>query len=165
MIKEWLRNAIGSRALEKSAQEVAKFVEGMEAMTARDIGVIAAVATVVRVNMENHGVLPEGLLWEGELPSVEDLAEYQLRLNKLARDFARKGLGADSAAAMVWSYSLRSLNVSDLRPLGRRLWAALKRGFPHVEAALKQGETEKGEPFDDRVWKEWRNIPVGLEPE
>ena len=84
---------------------------------------------------------------------------------KQLRDFARKGLGADSAAAMVWSYSLRSLNVSDLRPLGRRLWAALKRGFPHVEAALKQGETEKGEPFDDRVWKEWRNIPVGLEPE
>ena len=165
MIKEWLRAAVGTRALEKSAQEVTKFVEGMEAMTARDVGVVVAVATVVRVNMENHGVLPQGLLWEGELPSAEELGEYQLRLNKLARDFARKGLGVDSAATMVWSYSLRSLNVPDLRPLGRRLWAALKRGFPHAEVALKQGETEKGEPFDERVWEEWRNIPVGLEPE
>ena len=165
MIKEWLRATVATRALEKSAQEVTKFVEGMEAMTAQDIGVVAAVATVVRVNMENHGLLPEGLLWGGNLPSAEDLGEYQLRLNKLARDFARKGLGADSAAAMVWSYSLRSLNVPDLRPLGCRLWAALRRGFPHVEAALKQGETDKGEPFDDRVWEEWRNIPVGLEPE
>ena len=72
---------------------------------------------------------------------------------------------ARTAAAMVWSYSLRSLNVPDLRPLGRRLWAALERGFPHVEAALKQGETEKCEPFDNRVWEEWRKIPVGLEPE
>ena len=75
----------------------------------RDIGVVVAVANVVRVNMENHGVLPEGLLWEGALPSAEELGEYQLQLNKLARDFARKGLGVDSAAAMVWSYSLRSL--------------------------------------------------------
>jgi hypothetical protein len=165
MIKEWLRAAVGNRALEKSTREVTGFVEGLEAMTVRDIGVVVAVANVVRVNMENHGVLPEGLLWEGALPSAEELGEYQLQLNKLARDFARKGLGEDSAAAMVWSYSLRSLNVPYLRPLGRRLWAALERGFPHVEAALKQGETEKGEPFDNRVWEEWRKIPVGLEPE
>lgn len=164
MIKGWLLERMRGRALAAGAREVAQFVEGLAAIGDADMGVLLAVAAVIRVNMETHGVLPEGVFTEGPLPDAEALGTYQLSINRLARQFRRMGNATDSAAAMVWSYSLRCLNVPELRPLGRRLWGELARGVPHAKAALAQGEREKGEALPPRVWREWRLVPVGLEP-
>ena len=153
------------RALSAGAREVERFVRALEAMEDEDLGILVAVTAAVRANFETHGVLPEGLFADTALPSVEALGVHQMKINKVARQFTRMGRKTDSAAAMVLSYSLRCLNVPELRPLGRRMWAALSRGFTHAEEALRDGEEERGAPFPDRVWKEWRAIPVGLEPE
>ena len=72
------------------------------------------------------------------------------------------GLASDTNAAMIWSYTLRCLNVPELRPLGVEMWVELKRGFPHVKEALEKGE-EKGEPFPERVWAEWKSVPAGFD--
>ena len=61
------------------------------------------------------------------------------------------------------SYTLRCLNVPELRPLGVEMWSELRRGFPHVEDALSEGEKEKGGPYPGRVWSEWKRIPAGFE--
>ena len=163
-MKDWIFGKIQTRALHVGAREVEKFVGGFKAMGNRDIGVILAVATVIRINLETHGVIAEGVFTDGPLPSTETLGKYQLEINKLARQFRKMGLDSDSAGAMVWSYTLRCLNVPELRPLGNDLWAELKRGFPHVEGALKEGEAEKGKPFPEWVWAEWGMIPAGLDP-
>ena len=165
MIGDWLRGKIGRHASHAGAREVERFVGGLEAAGDHDLGVLVAVATAVRINLEAQGVLPEGLFQDHTLPSAEKLGAYQWRINRVTRQFARMRLETDAVAANIWSYSLRCLNVPGLRPLGRRMWVELARGFPHVEDALRIGEQEKGEPFPPRVWQEWGMVPSGLESE
>lgn len=165
MIKSWLSGMMEDRALKSSAKEVGRFVDGLRRTADRDLGVIVGIATVVRVNMETHGVLPEGLFQRRALPPSRELGLLQMRLNGVARQFAKARQQADATGVMVWSYSLRCLNLPGLEPLGRALWAELARGFPHVEEALDEGEERNGTPFDRRVWDEWRLVPPGLEPE
>jgi len=61
------------------------------------------------------------------------------------------GLASDATAAMIWSYTLRCLNVPELRPLGVEMWVELKRGFPHVEEALEKGEAAQGMDLSGRA--------------
>jgi hypothetical protein len=159
-----LRAWMQERALNKSAEEVTRFLDGLRATSDRDMGLLVAVATVVRVNMETHGVLPEGLFDDEQMPSTETLGILQIRINRVSGQFKRSGNGLDAAGALIWSYSLRCLNVPELRPVGRAIWTELVRGHPHVEDSLKTGETEIGRRYARRVWSEWGMVPVGLEP-
>ncbi len=163
MLKDWFFGKVGDQALSSGAKEIEKFNAGLKAMSDEDIGTLIAVATVIRINFETNDVIPEGVFAEGPLPSVDAIGRYQLRINKVARQFRKMGLETDSGGAMVWSYTLRCLNVPELRPLGVEMWSQLRRGFPHVEDALRQGEKEKGEPFPGQVWSEGKRIPAGFE--
>ncbi len=163
MLKDWFFGKVRDQALNSGAKEIEKFNAGLKAMRDEDIGTLLAVATVIRINFETNDVIPEGVFADGPLPSVDAIGGCQLRINKVARQFRKMGLETDSGGAMVWSYTLRCLNVPELRPLGVEMWSELRRGFPHVEDALRQGEKEKGESFPGRVWAEWKRIPAGFE--
>ena len=163
MLKDWFLGQVRPQALASSTKEVEKFVSALKSMGDKDLGSMLAIATVLRINFESHGVLAQDVFGDGALPSTEVLGGYQLEINRLSRQFRKMGLATDAAAAMVWSYTLRCLNVPELRPLGLEMWAELKRGFPHVEEALKKGEEEKGESFPRRVGSEWKMIPVGFD--
>ena len=162
MLKDWFFAKVRDQALGSGTKEIEKFNAGLKAMSDEDIGTLLAVATVIRINFETNGVIPEGVFEEGTLPSVDAIGSYQLRINKVARQFRKMGLETDSAGAMVWSYTLRCLNVPELRPLGVEMWAELRRGLPFVKEALNEGEKEKDEPFPDRVWSEWKMTPAGF---
>ena len=164
MVVAQLKAFMRDQALNAGRKDLDRFNDGLRAMSDQDVGVIVAVATVIRVNMEIQGYLPEGLFNKNNLPSTDNLGRYQLDINKVARQFTKMRQPTDSVGAVVLSYSLRSLNVPELRELGRDMWSELVRGFPHVEKALKDGETEKGEKFPESVWQEWDKIPLGLEP-
>lgn len=163
VITGWLRERMRERAFHASEAELKAFVEKLGRLGDRDVAVILAVATAVRVNMEENGLLPAGIFDADTLPEAEALARYQISINKVVGQFERLGKPLDAAGARVWSYSLRALNVGGLRPRGRALWAELARGFPHVEAALGEGEVERGDAFPERVWAECRRVPLGLE--
>jgi hypothetical protein len=163
MLKDWLLGKVSSRALDSSTKEVDKFVTALKGLGDRDLGAIVAIATVLRINFESHDILARDVFGDGALPSTETLGRYQLEINRLSRQFRKMGLASDVTAAMIWSYTLRCLNVPELRPLGVEMWVELKRGFPHVEEALEKGEEEKGEPFPERVWAEWKSVPAGFD--
>lgn len=165
MIGQWFSGLIGEQARRSGTHEVRRFIDGLRRTADRDLGVIVGIAAVVRVNMENEGVLPEGLFAREALPSAQQLGLLQMRLNHVAKQFLRMRQAADATGVMVWSYSLRCLNVPGLDALGREMWAELTRGFPHVEEALDEGEERNGRRFDRRVWEEWHRIPPGLEPD
>ena len=162
MLKDWFLGKVRPRALESSTKEVKAFVDGLKAMNDEDIGTVIAVATLIRINFETHGVIPDDVFEDGHLPTVESLGGYQLAINKVARKFRKMDLGTDAMGAMIWSYTLRCLNVPELRSLGLEMWTELKRGFPQGEKAMKKGEEEKGEPFPERVWAEWKSVPAGF---
>lgn len=161
----WLSKAMQGQAAHGAAKEVERFIDGLRRTPDRDLGVIVGIAAVVRVNMETHGILPEGLFQRDELPSGHELGVLQWRINGVARDFTKARQAADATGAMIWSYSLRCLNTPELRRLGQAMWAELGRGFPHAAEALDEGEERLGRKFDPRVWAEWSMIPLGLEPD
>ena len=161
-MKDWFLDKVGTRALATSTKEMKAFVDGLKAMSDEDIGTVVAVATVIRINFETHNVIPDDVFEDVPLPPAETLGGYQLAINRLVRKFRKMGLTTDVLSAMIWSYTLRCLNVPELRELGLQMWAELRRGFPHVEKALKKGEEEKGEPLPERVWAEWKSVPAGF---
>ena len=163
-LKSGLATHFKERATNSSRKAVQDYVNGLRQMTDEDLGIILAVSTVIRVNMENEGYLPKGLYADQALPTPSELGRYQMDLNKLVRDFNKMRHHTDAVGTLLISYSLRCLNVPAVRDLGQIMWAEMQRGLPYGEAALKNGEEEKGEPFPARAWQEWQQIPVGLEP-
>ena len=147
MIFDWFQQTVNNQVRNTSLTEVRAFIDGLHSMTDEDIGVVIAVATVIRVNMEKEGLLPEGIFKEPTLEPSAALGEYQVELNELVRQFNKLGQPTDGVGALVISYSLRCLNAPFLREYGRDMWEVLSRGFPHAEKALRDGEETKGEPF------------------
>ena len=162
MIFEFLQQALYNQARNSSLREVTGFIDGLRSMTDEDMGVVIAVQTVIRVNMEKEGFFPEGLFKELRLSSSTALGRNQVNLNKLVRQFNKQGPPTDGVAALVIFYALRCLTMHGLREYGRAMSGVLSRGFPYAEKTLKDGEKAKGEPFQKQVWAEWRTIPLGL---
>ena len=90
MIFDWLKQIFDNQARNSSLREVKGFIHGLRSMTDEDMGVVIAVATVIRVNMEKEGLLPAGLFKGPTLPpsrssAVSDgLSELVGQFNKLA---------------------------------------------------------------------------------
>jgi hypothetical protein len=164
MVFGWIWDKLRDNALKKGRVEVDEFVSGLQAMPDWDVGVILAVATAVRINMETHNVLWNKIFEGAEPPQGMTPGKCQLEINKIINQFNRLKQPADAAGAAIWSYSLRCLAVPEFTDLGRSMWAELKRGYPHVDAVLDEGEKQRGEPCPERVRAEWGLIPLGLEP-
>lgn len=161
-IKHIVSNYLNKRALNETRIAIGGFISGLKNMTDQDLGAILAVSTVIRVNMEDQGYLPKGLYVDQTQPTRGELGRYQVELNKLVRDFNKMLNHTDSVGTLLISYSLRSINVYEVRNLGIKMWDEMERGRSHCIMALEQGESERGEPFPKRVWNECRITPVAL---
>jgi len=159
-----LKKAFGFGPQVTAEEEIQQFINGLRSMSNEDIGIILAVATVVRVNLEDQNHLPMGIYSNCELPPPQVLTNKMVDMAKVARHFDRLGQTTDAVATVAVLNTLRCLNAGELRPLGRGIWTELVRGIPDVEKALLEGEQNKGEPFPKRVWSEYTMIPAGLEP-
>lgn len=164
MLIDQLKKAFGFGPKLTAEEEISQFVEGLRSMTDEDMGIILAVATVVRVNLEDQNHLPVGIYGNAQLPPQQILMSKMVDLAKVARHFDRLGQTTDAVAAVAVLNTLRCLNSAELRHLGRGIWAELARGTPHVKKALAEGERNRDDPFPKRVWKEYQIIPSGLEP-
>ena len=164
MLLVQLKKAFGLSPKITAEEEITRFTEGLRSMSDEDMGIILAVATVVRVNLEDQKHLPVGIYDNAQLPAPNALMKKMVDMAKVARHFDRLGQSTDAVATVAVLNTLRCLNSAELRHLGRGIWAEMARGLPHVEKAFHEGESNKGEPFPKRVWKEYTKVPVGLEP-
>ena len=164
MLMDQLKKAFGLGPKLTAEEEILRFTEGLGSMTDEDMGIILAVATVVRVNLEDQNHLPTGIYDNAQLPPASVLMGKMVDLAKVARHFDRLGQTTDAVAAVAVLNTLRCLNAPELRHLGRGIWAEMARGTPYVKKALAEGERNKGEPFPKRVWKEFAKVPKGFEP-
>jgi hypothetical protein len=163
-LRDWLGKALRPDPAASSKSDIGKFIEGLESMTDEDLGVVVAVATVIRVDLEEKGHIPEHLFGDTPLPSSKELNNVQFALHDLVRQFNQANQHTDAVATLAIGYSIRCLNIPEMREAGRRMWQVLARGFPHTEKVLKTGEENRDEPLPQRVWAEWNQIPSGLEP-
>ena len=56
MIFDWLKQTSDNQAGNSSLREITGFIDGLRSMTDEDMGVVIAVATVIRVSMEKRGL-------------------------------------------------------------------------------------------------------------
>ena len=60
-------------------------------MSDRDIRTLVAISTVIRVNLEVHGVISEDIFGRRSVPPTETLGCYQIHINNITHQF--KGIG------------------------------------------------------------------------
>ncbi|MCH7865771.1 MAG: hypothetical protein IIC56_11235, partial [Proteobacteria bacterium] len=65
MLKDWFLGQVRPRALASSTKEVEKFVSALKSMGDKDLGSMLAIATVLRINFESHGVLAQEVFGDG----------------------------------------------------------------------------------------------------
>ena len=124
----WLARKIDAWASNKQRQEMTHFVSLLKSMDGSEIGVVVAVATHVRHQLEAQGHNPtDPIAYTAINP------EFALLLSRTAISLQKQQRLQDAAAFMVWLHTARAAIRLELRSLGRDLWRELARGFPHVE--------------------------------
>jgi hypothetical protein len=142
--------------------DLERFLAAMKALSDQEMGMLLAMATVIRMELRRQGLFPDETL---------DIASRLPESRRTAVRSAMVGLALQyqkqdhpcTAAAMIWAHSLRAAQFPELRPLGCDLWSELKRGHPHVLDAFNSLEETTGEslPLGSLLLSQY--IPAGLE--
>jgi len=157
MIGKWLRRKIELKTVEATRDDLQRFVWSLRGAADEELGTIVAVATMIRLRMEQAGSFPTNAL---SLPGYD--ARFQLDLANLVRTFQKVDQLSDAAGAMVWLHTVRALGCPEARELGREMWVELQRGFAHVEDALDGIEALTQRAVPAEAWEEYAFVPADL---
>lgn len=159
----WLKAKAQKKIADTMRDDLLRFLESLKGAASQELGMMLVVATTIRLNLLERGVISESALDVGLYSNGIDDDTAGLRLNKLIRTFQKEGQLSDAAGAMIWLHSVRCIQTPELRNLGRQLWAELERGMPLVEFCADDLEL-MGARLPGRVRLEAKFIPKGLEP-
>jgi hypothetical protein len=142
MIGNWLKRKVQIASVRAAREDLDRFNASLRGATDREIGMVMAIATIIRLRLTTSGRLPRNAF---ALPTPGDgSAQLQLYLSGMVREFQKIGQPSDAAGAMVWLHSMRALGFPEVRELGRDMWKELQRGFPYVSDALSDIEALTG---------------------
>jgi len=164
MILNWIKRRVQLAAVNGIRSDLERFVLSLRGQSPEELGMLVAIATVIRLNLRANGHLSDGVLGVGMPVSDADQAATQLRISRLVRQFQKMNQLSDAAGTMVWLHSLRAFNYPEVRLLGRQMWAELERGFPHVFDAFHFIENTTGQSLPPGALIASQFIPEGLEP-
>jgi hypothetical protein len=146
-------------AVSRQESELQQFVERLQSVNGDELGLVAAMATHLRHNIEREF----GVRLLFPVTAIRQRPDLPIALNRLIRDFQRQGGQPLAAGVMVWLHSLRAMSPAGsprLRNLGRAMWDELERGFDHVAWAKLSAIQMTGDVLNtDGV----ANRPDGLE--
>jgi len=163
----WLKKTILNASADSMKRDLERFIVGLEGADGEEIAPMVVTANVIRLNMIAAGRIPAAAL-DISIPRDSNLA-YQCDMCSLylvgaVAEFQKMGQPSDAAGVMILLHSVRALNVPELRAHGRRMWAQLKRGFPHADTTLSGIRELTGMKLLDGIENELYFIPRGLEP-
>ncbi len=121
---------LGRWSLKAQKRDMQTFIDALSSMDSQEIGLIVAIATHMRNNLEELGYR-----------LMDPLVDYQLdpavtlRLGRLIKECQKLNQPTDAAGTMVWLHTMRVGGQHELRPQAREMWRQLGRGFPHAEDA------------------------------
>lgn len=164
MLGNWLRRRIQRAGVKGAITDLERFVVGLRRQSPEDIGMLVAVATILRVNLRSEGKLPDEVLRLGTLVPQDKQADTQWYVSRLIRRFQKMKRPSDAAGAMVWLHSLRAYAYPEVRLLARQMWGELERGFPHAFDALRFIEQTTGRSLPLGSLQASHFVPEGLEP-
>jgi hypothetical protein len=164
MFANWLKKRTDAAAVRAVAADINKFIVSLQQHSDEEIGMIVALATIVRINLRAAEVLPDAALGHGAPLSPSEQARVETQVARFVRRLQKTEQPRDTAGALIWVHSLRAFRYPELRVLGRHMWTELERGFIHVFRALTfiEDATSKQLPLGSLQGSQF--IPLGLEP-
>lgn len=117
-------------ALRTQQREMQRFVDQLAAMDGAEIGLLLAVATHMRNNLED-----EGKMLMDPIVTIPVDPSPILILRGMITEYQKARSMSDAAAAMVWLHTMRVGARHELRGTARAMWRELSRGMPHVSGA------------------------------
>ena len=162
MIGQWIKKKIYNAGYKSGLEEIERFILSLRGQSDEEIGMLLAIANLIRINLINSGRLSVQIL-NFEVSESEH-SQAQMYVSSLVREFQKSNQNTDAAGAMVWLHSLRAQGYPELRIRGRELWSELSRGFEHVREALYDIETMTQKALPELSDEEILFIPGGLEP-
>jgi len=119
-----------SWTLRTQQREMQSFVGQLAAMDGCEIGLLLAVATHMRNNLED-----EGKMLMDPIVTIPVDPSPILILRGMITEYQKARSMSDAAAAMVWLHTMRVGARHELRGTARAMWRELSRGMPHVSGA------------------------------
>lgn len=165
MLHDWFKSkrSIQLASIRDGTADLERFLVALKGMSDQELGAVAATAAILRMKLRQQNLFPdEALDIASALPESRQKA-VRIGIYGLARDFQKRN-DPSAGAAMVWLHTLRALQFSELRLLGRQMWCELQRGFPHVFDAFHFLEGTTGQSLPLGSLQASQFIPVGLEP-
>lgn len=161
---KWLGRKVEIAGIQAASTDLDRFIAGLRGASDAEVGFMVAMATLLRLRMQEAGELPRFAL-DLSLPRDQKQADLlQWKLNRTVNGFQKLGQPTDAAASMVWLHSVRALNMPELRSQGRTMWSQLTRGFPTSVESAQEICQLMGLGLPERISSEVTFIPVGLEP-
>jgi hypothetical protein len=153
----WFSRKVENWASNNMRQELESFIASLRAMDGSEIGIVVAMATHLRHQLESMGHMPmDPIVYVAVNP------RFPLLLSQTIGDFQKQERFRDAAALLIWAHSARAGSRLELRALGRELWRELARGFPHVEDGARSVAEMTGSRLNTQGANEF---PKGLTPE
>lgn len=153
----WFSRIFNTWAADTQRKEMADFIDLLRAMDGTELGLVVAVATHFRHELEADGHKPmDPILYTRQNPWFCHL------LSSTAITCQKKGRLQDAASLMIWLHTARASLRLELRSLGRELWKQLERGFPYVEEAALSYRIFSGTELNIEDATEF---PIGFTPE
>lgn len=119
-----------SWALRTQQREMQSFVDQLAVMDGVEIGLLLAVATHMRNQLED-----EGKMLMDPIATIPIDPSPILMLRGMITEYQKVRSMNDAAAAMVWLHTMRVGARHELRGTARTMWRELSRGMPHVGSA------------------------------
>lgn len=134
MLGGWLKRRIQVETYKSQKIDIERYIDGLRGMTDDEAGAALALATVVRLQLEDIGLMPR-VTWSEHAPASE-IAVIPLKIGSLIRECQKHNKNPQAAALMVWLHSTRTILQPDLRVYGQQMWRELRRGQYTAQDAL-----------------------------
>jgi hypothetical protein len=164
MFGSWLKRRAQLNSVRDATADLERFVLSLKGQSAAELGMLVAIAAVIRMDLRQEGRLPDEALGVG-VPLPDDQQDaIQSYMSQLIREWQKMNQPTKAAGGMVWLHSLRAYRYPEVRLLGRQMWGELQRGFPTVFEAFDFLEKATQKPLPLGCLEASQFIPVGLEP-
>lgn len=162
MAFNWLKRKFQLSNIKAVTEDVARFLSILKGSDDREIAMVVAMATIMRIKLRALGRLKDSIFDIGG--NLAEQASAQFFLSQILKECQNNRQFSESSGLMVWLHTLRSFTYPEIRSLGREMWQELLRGFPLVTQTLNTIENELGGKFPSEAYDEYKFIPLGLEP-
>jgi len=150
MIGKFFKKKLENFSQEQHKKELLPFLEKLAEGDDDDVGMIVAIGTILRMQINRKNNLLQKVLDSGYQASSDKLAEILLNLSSLAKDLQKDGRTRDAVGVAVWLHTLRCFAHPEFIDYGKNIWSEMSRGFDFVGVALDNLETVIGNSIPNK---------------